>query len=66
MINDKIAEEVEKGDPYDQIREAERRGTLSEIILDALQDISEESWGDFSRQWKRHWSAYLANDKSRK
>lgn len=58
MINDKIAEEVEKGDPYDQIREAEREGGLSEIILDSLQDIFEESWRDFRRQWKKHWAAY--------
>lgn len=58
MINDKIAEEVEKGDPYDQIREAEREGALSEIILDSLQDISEESWRDFCRQWKKHWATH--------
>lgn len=64
MINDKITEEVEKGDPYDQIKEAERRGVLSDVLLDALQDISDESWEDFCRQWKDYWSTYLINSKS--
>lgn len=64
MTNDKIEEEVEKGDPYDQIKEAERRGILSEVLLNALQDISNESWSDFSRQWKDYWSTYLINHKS--
>lgn len=66
MINDKIEEEVEKGDPYDQIKDAERKGVLSEVLLDALQDISDDSWEDFSRQWKDCWSTYLINHKSEK
>lgn len=64
MNNDEIEKMVEKGDPYDQIKEAERRGILSEVLLNALQDISDESWEDFSRQWKDHWSTYLINHKS--
>lgn len=64
MNNDEIEKMVEKGDPYDQIKEAERRGILSEVLLSALQDISDESWEDFSRQWKDYWSTYLINHKS--
>lgn len=64
MNNDEIEKMVEKGDPYDQIKEAERRGILPEVLLNALQDISCESWEDFSRQWKDYWSTYLINHKS--
>lgn len=64
MSSEEIEKLVEKGDPYDQIREAERKGALSEILLNALQDVSDESWEDFSRQWKSHWSAYLISRES--
>lgn len=64
MISDEIRKKVEKGDTYDQIKEAERRGILSEVLLNALQDVSDESWEDFSRQWKSHWLAYLVSGKS--
>ena len=64
MSSEEIDKLVKKGDPYDQIREAERRGILSEVLLNALQDVSDESWEDFSRQWKSHWLAYLVSGKS--
>lgn len=66
MTSGEIEKTVEKGDVYDQIKEAERKGILSEVLLDALQDVSDESWEDFSRQWKSYWLTYLLKHKSEK
>lgn len=63
MTNDEIEKMVEEGDTYDQIKDAERKGVLSEVLLDALQDVSDESWEDFRRQWKDYWLTYLINHK---
>lgn len=63
MTNDEIEKMVEEGDTYDQIKDAERKGVLSEVLLDALQGVSDESWEDFRRQWKDYWLTYLINHK---
>jgi len=50
---------IEKGDAYMQMRRAEEEGKLADLLMDALDSLSEEDYESFRKRWSEVWASHV-------
>lgn len=56
---DTVLDAAKSGDCYEQLRRAEQEGCLVDLLMNALDDLSESDYAAFKKRWSEVWAAYV-------